>query len=318
MQPSPTVSVVMSAYNMADYIADSVESVLAQTFSDFELIIVDDGSADATREVAGRFRDPRIRVIAAPHRGMPFPLCEGIDLAQAPYLALLDSDDSWSPRNLERQVGFLQEHPEVDVTFSWSRVIDEHGQDTGLTSRQWRGPISFSQLLADNVIGNGSALVFRRQAFLDAGGFDTSLSYCYDVDAWLRIALLRPGNVYAVPEFLTFYRRRVGQMSSDVSRLENGFERMVEKLRPLAPDQVARVQKQARSNMQRFFALRRYQAGYYGESLRRLGRSFAAAPAEFLAETRNWKMAAAATAGLILPSSWHDFLVRAALKATGA
>ena len=318
MERASRVSVVMPVYNVADYIAVAVESVLAQTFSGFELIIVDDGSTDATREVVGRFSDPRIRLIAASHRGYPFALCQGIEMARGHYLALLDGDDFWSPRKLERHVGFLEEHPEVDLTFSWSCIVDEQGQDTGVTSRLWRGTISFSQLLVDNVIGNGSASVLRRQALLDAGGVDAGLPSCNDLDACLRIALLRPGNLSAIPEFLTFYRQRRGQMTDDVSLMAAGFEGLMEKLRLLAPDEVARVQVRARSNLQRILALRRYKVGRYGETLRQLGRSFAVAPAEFLIEKRNWELAAAAVAGLLLPPRCHNYLVRAARKAPRA
>jgi len=314
----PAVSVVMPAFNVAGYIATAVESVLGQTFADFELIVVDDGSTDGTPDIVRGFRDPRIRLLSCPHRGLPFPFCAGTEAATAPYLSFLDGDDYWSPLKLERHVRFLEEHPEVDLTFSWSRFVDEQGRDTGLTSRRWSGPISFSQLLADNVMGNGSALVCRREAFLKAGGFDLTMPCCQDVDICLRVALLRPGNLCAIPEFLTFYRARAGQLSGDFSLMEPTFERMIEKLRALEPGQVARVQQVARSNMRRFFAFRSYQAGRYGQALRRLGHSFASTPVEFLTDRRNWQITAAATAGLLLPSSWHNYLLRAAVKANRA
>jgi glycosyltransferase involved in cell wall biosynthesis len=314
----PSVSVVMPTYNVAGYIAAAVESVLGQTFADFELIVVDDGSTDGTPDVVRGFCDPRLRLVACSHRGLPFPMCDGIGLAQAPYLSFLDGDDLWSPLKLERHIGFLEEHPEVDLTFSWSRFIDDQGRETGLTSRPWSGAISFSQLLADNVMGNGSALVCRRSAFLEAGGFDPTMPCCQDVDVCLRMALLRPGNLCAIPEFLTFYRARAGQLSGDLSLMEQTFERMIEKLRALEPGEVARVQQLARSNMRRFFAFRSYQAGRYAEALQRLGRSFASLPVQFLTDRRNWQMTAAAVAGLLLPSRWHNYLLRAALKASRA
>jgi len=252
------------------------------------------------------------------HRGMPHPLMDVIEWAQAPYLAFLDADDFWSPLKLERHVHFFQQHPEVDLTFSWSRFVDEHGRDTGLTSRMCRGAISFSELLADNVIGNGSTLVVRREAFLEAGGIDPSMPTCYDVEFCLRMALLRPGNLCAIPELLTSYRRRPGQLTGNIPLMEQGFEHMIEKMRALEPSQVGSKHRQSRSNMRRFFAFRSFQEGRYAESLRRLGRSFREAPAEFLTDKRNWQMIAAAASGLLLPSSWHGYLLRATLRTTRA
>src|SRR6266403_1079017 len=112
----PALSVVTASYNVADYVGQAIHSALAQTFRDFELIVIDDGSTDGTLDVVKGIIDPRIRLEPRPHQA-------------------------------------------ADLTFSWSRIIDEFGRDTGLTSRLWKGPISCAQLLADNVIGNGSSPV---------------------------------------------------------------------------------------------------------------------------------------------------------------
>jgi glycosyltransferase involved in cell wall biosynthesis len=315
MGDSPGVSVVMPAYNLADFIEAAVESVQAQTFTDFEVIVVDDGSTDETLQCLSRFQnDPRIRVVADPHRGMPFPVCRGVELARAPFIAFLDGDDLWAPRKLERHVEYFERNPGADLTFDWSRIVDKHGRDTGLTSRLWKGEVSFAELLADNVIGNGSALVVRREALLAARGIEPTLPCCHDVDFWLRVALLRPGNLQALPEFLTYYRRRPGQLTRNVDLMETCFDRVLERARALAPDVVARVEKKARCNMQRFFAFGSYQNGDYSNALRFLRRSFGTAPFGFLADIRNWKMTAAALAGLMLPRRWHSVLMQAVLR----
>ena len=93
MPGTPAVSVVMTAYNVAEYIAPAIESALSQTFGDFELIIADDGSTDETPGVVGRFQDPRIRRAMLPHRGASIPLRVGLSMAKAPYMAFLDGDD---------------------------------------------------------------------------------------------------------------------------------------------------------------------------------------------------------------------------------
>ena len=315
MPVAPAVSIVMPAYNVAEYIGAAVESVQAQTFADFELLVVDDGSTDGTLRALRAFEsDPRIKVLAEPHRGMPLPVCTGIAAAQGKYIAFLDADDLWAPGKLQRHVEFFEQNPGVDLTFSWSRIVDEQGRDTGLTSRTWEGPVSFAELLADNVIGNGSALIVRREALAAAGGIEPTLAFCHDIDFWLRVALLRPGNLRAIPEFLTFYRRRPGQLTRKIEPMENSFERVLERARKLAPDVVRRVEKKARCNMQRFFAFGSYQNGDYSGALVLLKRSFTAAPFGFLADIRNWKMTAAALAGLTLPQRWHSLLIRATLR----
>ncbi len=318
MSDSPAVSVVMTAYNVAPYIGPAIESALAQTFRDFELIVMDDGSTDGTVRIAGRFADPRMRVMRSPHRGAAAQLASGVRQARGQYLALLDGDDLWSADKLERHVQFLETQPRADLTFSWSRIIDEDGADTGLTSRLWDGPISFSELLADNVIGNGSALVLRRDALLAAGGIDPSFGACYDLDAWLRIGALRPGNLWAIPEFLTSYRRRPGQITSDVPLVERSFEQLVQKARWFAPRAVALVEDQARSNMQRFCAYGWYQAGCYSRALGTMTRSLRRAPRIFFADRRNWEMAGAALSGCLLPLGLHRKITGAALRARRA
>lgn len=310
----PALSVVTASYNVADYIGQAIHSALAQTFRDFELIVIDDGSTDGTLDVVKQIFDPRIRLEPRPHQGAPATLAEGIALARAPYLAFLDGDDFWHPNKLEKHVRFLDSHPTADLTFSWSRIIDEFGRDTGLTSRLWNGPISCAQLLADNVIGNGSSPVFRREALLAAGGIDTTFPGCYDLDAWLRMSLIRSGNLVAIPEFLTFYRRRPGQLTADVPMMESSFNRLIEKMRAIAPEHAARAEKRARSNMQRFFAYGRYQGDDYSGALRTIARSFRQAPGTFLSDSRNWKMTAATLAGLVLPQRVHGYLTRAALR----
>ncbi len=314
MPGPPRVAIVMTAYNVADYLGAALDSALAQTFEDFELLIVDDGSTDDTVQVASAIRDRRVRLVQSAHRGAAFQLRQGIALTSAPYLAPLDADDLWHPSKLERHLEFLEAHPEVDLTFSWSRIVDEHGRDTGLASRPWRGAISFRELLADNVIGNGSASVLRREALDAAGGIDPAFCAYYDLDAWLRMAARGDGKLWAIPEYLTSYRRRAGQITSDVPALVEDFGRLLRKIRGLSPRAVAEVEKRARSNMRRFFAYGWYQAGEYRRAVRTMAGSLARAPHTFLTDRRNYQMSAAALSGLVLPERLHGYITRAALR----
>lgn len=300
----------MTAYNVAAYIGTAIESVLAQSFRDFELIVMDDGSTDNTAAVAEHFADARMRLVRAAHQGAATELRDGIWRSHGKYVAFLDGDDVWDKYKLARHVEFLDSHAAADMTFSWSRIIDEEGRDTGLTSPPWVGPISFSELLADDVVFTASALVFRREALIDAGGIDVSLESCFDLDACLRIGALRQGNLWAIPEFLTFHRRRAGQITEDVEKLNRSFEQLLQKTRWFAPRAAAMVEPVARSNMQRRCAYRWYQAGDYWKSFAIMTRSLRRDPRTFWADRRNWKMSAAALSGAVLPRALHRRVTR--------
>jgi hypothetical protein len=144
------------------------------------------------------------------------------------------------------------------------------------------------------------------------------LTASYDLDAWLRIALLRSGNVWAIPRFLTSYRRHQGQMTGDITLMHRSFELLLEKAKGLAPAAVSRVEKKARCNMMRFYAYGCYQAGDYGMSSRWLARSLRLSPSTFLWDLRNWKMIAAVAAGFVLPPRFHHYLIRVALRVNRA
>ena len=318
MGDAPLASVVMTTYNVAPYIGAAIESALAQTFRDFELIILDDGSIDGTARMAERFSDPRIRVARSRHLGRAAQLRSALEQARGRYLALLDGDDLWAPNKLEMHIQYLDRQPRADLTFSWSRIVDDNGRDTGLTTWLCNGPVSFSELLAHNMIGNDSAFVLRREALVAAGGFDSSFAACCDLDAWLRVGALRPGNVWAIPEFLTFYRRRATQLTNDLALIERSFEQLLHKARWFAPRALALVEGRARSNMQRFCAQGWYREGLYGRSLGIMARSFRCSPTLFSADRRNWEMAGAALSGLLLPAKLHRRVTGAVLRAESA
>src|ERR1700691_3917251 len=123
-------SVVMPAYNVAPFIRESVESVLCQTFSNFELIVVDDGSTDGTSDQLSSLIDPRLHIVRQANSGSSSARNNGIRFASGQYIGFLDADDLWMPNKLEAHIRFLDEHPEIDLTFSRSQIIDELGNAT--------------------------------------------------------------------------------------------------------------------------------------------------------------------------------------------
>jgi glycosyltransferase involved in cell wall biosynthesis len=317
MSGSPAVSVIVAAYNSGPFLRPALESVQRQSFQDFELVVVDDGSTDATPVLLERIRDPRLQVIRQANQGQAAALNTGGRGARGACIAFLDHDDLWVETKLARHLEFLAAHPTVDLTFSWSRFIDGDGQPLGLPASRWRGSVSFVQLLADFVIGNTSSVVARREALDRVGWFDPNLRRCFDQDAFLRIALLRPNNVSAIEETLTLYRRHQNQMSRDWRAMRADWERMLEKLRALAPGEVAAVEGLAAANTHRYLAFLAYENREFADSCRLLWRAFRRRPGGFLADRRNWMAAAGCLAGLLLPGFALSALERRA-RVTGA
>ena len=315
MQPgesAPAVSVIIPSHDPGRFIEATLDSVFAQTFADFEVIVVDDGSADGTPARVRKYKDRRLRLAEQRNAGPTAAQNTGLGLARGTLIGFLDHDDLWDRTKLARHVEFLESHPEADLTFSWSRLIDELGRRLGLHTRHWTGPLSFDEMLSDFVIGNTSAVVMRRSALDRAGWFDPELARYYDMELFLRVALLGPNNVHAIPAELTFYRRHSGQMSRDWRGMAADWGRMLGKIRTRAGRERDGVERQAGTNMYRYFAFLAYEQREFGQACRLLRQSYRRKPAGFVADPRSWKMAAASLAGLVLPGRLHRTLERLA------
>jgi len=301
----PAVSVVLTAFNIARFVREAVESVLQQSFEDFELIAVDDGSTDGSGEILDGFSDPRLRVVHQANVGAARSLNTGFRLARGAYVALLDGDDRWRPDKLACHVAYMAAHPEADVTFCSSDWIDEGGRSIGLHSRRCRGVFPFRQLLEDYAVGNTSALVLRRSALDQAGPCNPRWRITKDVDLVLRIALLRPDNVHAIPQALTEYRRHDAQVSRNWEEMYAEVEALNQQFTGIAPEATGRVLRRSRMNLSRYCAFLAYEAGDIREAARLLERGFRACPGAFVSDVRNWKMVAGIAAALVLPPALH-------------
>jgi glycosyltransferase involved in cell wall biosynthesis len=229
----PAVSVVMPAYNVAPYIGEAIESVLSQTWGDFELLIVDDGGTDGSAAIAETYgaSDPRVRVIRQANAGISAARNHGLRVATSPVIAVLDSDDTWAPTYLERQLSILRDHPEVDIVTgnAWFLGSSLHGQP----ARPWpdsRPAPTLADILADETAVFIMS-VFRRRVYETIGPFDENLRTNEDYDFWLRAACA--GFVfYRNDTPLGHYRRRGNSLSADELRMLPGILQVFRKLRP--------------------------------------------------------------------------------------
>ena len=229
---SPSVTVVTPAYNVAKYVGEAVDSVLRQTFRDFEYLVVDDGSADNSADIvkAHAGDDPRFRLVAGEHRGLSAARNVGIREAKGEYIAFLDGDDRWHPKFLERQLWLIQSvPPNVGAVFCRSRMVLENGTPVFF---QWQraGGYDFDDFLVNgNPARNGSSLLIRKSCFTDVGVFDENLDYIEDMDMWLRIAEnSKTPTLWASKYFLVDWRLRPGSITRDRAGLETALHDMLE------------------------------------------------------------------------------------------
>lgn len=210
---TPEISVVLPIKNNARYIFDAIESVLTQTFADFELLVIDDGSTDATVAIISEFQrsDTRIRVLKNPGAGLVDALNYGVTSASAGLIARMDADDCCQPTRFQRQYDFLNDHPEVAVVGTQVTFIDEHGALVNDITTYPETPQAIDRMLLKRCCLGHPTVFFRREAFEAVGGYRNELVDAEDYDLWLRMA-----EHYALanlPERLVLYRRHSAQVS---------------------------------------------------------------------------------------------------------
>lgn len=224
----PLVSIVVPALNAARFIVETLESVLEQTYRNFEVIVVDDGSTDGTAAIVEEFArcDGRIRLIRQNRSGVATARNRGIFAARGDLIAPLDADDVWRADNLQKKVSALTAAPaEVALVYSWSRIIDRKGCPTGEKVIYEHEGWVYPELIRENFVANGSAALLRRDCF-DRCRYDVSFCRkaaqgCEDWDLYLQVA--EHYRFAVVPEFLVRYRRAPESLSSNRKAMARSY-----------------------------------------------------------------------------------------------
>lgn len=215
----PRVSVIMPAYNAVRFLSEAVDSVLKQTFQDFELIVVDDGSTDRTRDVVAEFFDPRIHYIYQDNRGPAAARNAGIAAARGEFIAPLDSDDLALPHRLTTQMSYLEAEPALSVVGSGYEWIDEQGQRIPWNNHSWQKYPELNDLkdwLFDCPFVP-SATMFRRTAWEDVNGFDEELIGPEDWNFWMRL-VLKGHRMTWQHDVVCLYRHRQDSVSQNAQQ----------------------------------------------------------------------------------------------------
>jgi glycosyltransferase involved in cell wall biosynthesis len=228
----PLVSVIVPAYRVAEFIAATLDSILAQTFQDFEIIVVNDGSPDSEdlEKVLQPYRS-RITYLYQENRGLAGARNTGILASRGSYIAPLDSDDLWHPEHLAVQLARFEADPDLDMVYADARIfgdVPEAGK-TLMELRPSRGEVTFERLVTQECSVNVCACVIRREILFRAGLFDPTLRRTEDIDMWLRIAL-HGGRIAYQRRVLAEYRRHPGGLSSNTIAMFESFIGVLSKI----------------------------------------------------------------------------------------
>ncbi|NJL40466.1 MAG: glycosyltransferase family 2 protein [Leptolyngbyaceae cyanobacterium SM1_4_3] len=277
---SPKFSVVIPAYNASPFLADCLNSVLAQTDPDFEMIVVNDGSTDNTAEIAAWFaqRDRRIVLINRVNGGLAAARNNGIAAAKGELVAFLDADDRWCPKKLAAHRQAMDSDPNASVSYDWAAFIDVKGDRTGLHMSQSRIHLTHEVLLLKNYLGNGSTAVVRRYVLEQAKGFNSSLRRMVDQELWVRLTFYGH-RFHLIPRTLTEYRTHPDSFTADTGRMLQGLETFLQQVAVYAPNSVRRLKPLAIAFTHRWMARAAFVAGNYALAKQHAQKSLQASPA---------------------------------------
>lgn len=246
----PTVSVIIPAYNAEKTILETIQSLQQQTCSDFEMVVINDGSTDRTLEILASIDDPRLKVFSYENGGLPTARNRGIERAIGQFLSFIDADDLWTADKLAAQLAALEQHPEAGAAYSWTAYIDAdshflyNGKPVPFTGN------IYPQLLLECFIANGSNILVRRSCIAAVGQFDPTLKSTEDWDFYLRLAAKYP--FILVPKYQILYRRSSGSMTAKVDVMEKYNLLVAERAFENAPAELQYLKHQSLANVHLF------------------------------------------------------------------
>lgn len=222
----PEISVIIPTYNSSRYVTQAVDSVLAQTFDDLEVIVIDDGSTDDTESVMSRYSSP-VRYIKQTNGGVSRARNHGIEESRGRYVAFLDADDTWFPNKLEKQMEAIRSQPSYHVCYSAFLIVDSNLAPIEVNRSKRQRTALEDLLMCGNVVGSICTVIYERSLFSKVGGFDPVLSQCADWDMWVRLAA--ETDFLYVDEPLVTYRQHETNMSRNAPLLEKDSLLVLEK-----------------------------------------------------------------------------------------
>ena len=251
-----SVSLIVPVYDAERYIGFTIESLIRQSHADLEIIVVDDGSTDRTREIACRYAetDARITVLPQKNLGVATARNTGIEVAKGEFVGFIDADDIWHSTAVAKMLSrFEGASPDLGVVYTWSADIDEENRLIGgVHASRARGHV-YPLLIFHNFLGNASSTIIRKRSLEAIGGYRPEFDLgCEDFDLYLRLAARFDYDV--VPEFLVAYRRTPGAMSSHAERMERAHQQVLDTVRRERPMVSSRLLRSSKVNFYAYFA----------------------------------------------------------------
>lgn len=250
----PIISVVIPAYNAEKTIQETIQSVLNQTFQNFEIVIVNDGSTDRTLEIIQSIPDPRIKVFSYSNSGKSMTRNRGIELSQGEYLAFLDADDLWTSDKLEQQWQALQDYSEASVAYSWTHFIDKNGTALFPGTKYGNDSNIYHKLLVRNCLESGSNILVRRSAIAQIPHFDPTLSKAEDWDFYLRLAA--QFKFVCVPKYQILYRMHEGSSSFNIRASETACLTIIDRAFKQAPDFLQHLKQYSLATLYTYYTIK--------------------------------------------------------------
>ena len=231
------VSIIIPAYNAATFLSEVIKSVLNQSYQNWELLVIDDGSTDSTAALADDFskKDSRIRLISKENGGVSAARNLGAQLAKGELLAFLDSDDLWLPDKISAHVSYMNAHPKVGISFARVELIATEGTTTNKFTNNITDTLQPQDLFYSNPTVTTSNLVIRKSIFQDLNGFDESMQYNEDIDLLFRLSIQNNWKIESIDQVLVQYRLHSSGLSSTLMKMEEGWVILMNKARQKAP-----------------------------------------------------------------------------------
>lgn len=323
---APPVSVIIPFYNAENYLFDTLNSVLTQSHHDFELILVDDGSTDASTQICHKLSDPRVTIVRQSNTGVSAARNTGLLRARGTIIGFIDSDDLWHPDKIAAHVAHFKQNQTLGVSYSSCRFIDKDGLELNTGYRPKLNGITADDVYCRNPIAGGSSAFFRREIFqhiiepqsgdgqinyFDVAASGPGIGHGEDHQCWLRMAIKSHLKFGGIDRELTYYRIHDQGLSAKIDQMYLGWQQIDGYVARIAPELHKTHSAIANAYQMRYFARRLIARGEAKQAFTFIRRSLGYSRKPFFQEPRKSLSTIAAAALLVLLPSVASILLRA-------